>query len=188
MQKSRCISIVCRQDGFGIKISLWTKAEFSHIQSCGYAGVYPQRLAKMGCGGGFFAVNPHCEGWGRSLSGRSRCLLHRSGHCNQTTIFRAGPGPLLPRFLLNGFAVPPGIVVNVFFGVFASFWLLQVRDAVFCRFTKELYIKIVVIVNAEISVDKSLFFNRINCLHAKKILHKRCIGQGAKLYKITSLA
>ena len=37
----------------------------------------------------------------------------------------------------------------------------------FYRFTIDLYIKIVVIVNADFSVDKSLFFNRINRLRAK---------------------
>ncbi len=37
----------------------------------------------------------------------------------------------------------------------------------FYRFTIDLYIKIVVIVNAVFSVDKSLFFNRINRLREK---------------------
>lgn len=31
---------------FGIKVRLWTKAVFSHISSCGYAGSYPHRLSE----------------------------------------------------------------------------------------------------------------------------------------------
>jgi len=31
---------------FGIKVRVWTKDEFSHISSCGYAGSYPHQLSK----------------------------------------------------------------------------------------------------------------------------------------------
>ena len=72
--------------------------------------------------------------------------------------------------------------------VFACFLKLSPDFRVFHRFTIDLYIKIVVIVNADFSVDKSLFFNRINRLRAKKSLHKPCITEGAKLYKMAAFA
>ena len=31
---------------FGINSRVWTKDEFSHISSCGYAGSYPHQLSK----------------------------------------------------------------------------------------------------------------------------------------------
>lgn len=72
--------------------------------------------------------------------------------------------------------------------VFACFLKLSPDFRVFHRFTIDLYIKIVVIVNADFSVDKSIFFNRINRLREKKSLHKPCIGKGAKLYKMAAFA
>ena len=67
----------------------------------------------------------------------------------------------------DGLAVARDVAVGFFFDVFACF-LEESRDfRFFCRFTIDLYIKIVVIVNAFFSVDKSLFFNRINRLRAK---------------------
>ena len=50
-------------------------------------------------------------------------------------------------------------VLHVFFEISADFRF-------FYRFTIDLYIKIVVIVNASFSVDKSFFFNRIKRLRA----------------------
>ena len=47
IQKSRRTSIVSSEDLFGIKIELWTKIDFSHISSCGYAGTYPQWLTEI---------------------------------------------------------------------------------------------------------------------------------------------
>ena len=91
------------------------------------------------------------------------------------------------RIPADGLAVTVSVAVNVFFcALFAGFWKKRRRSRFFCRFTIDSYIKIVVIVNAALSVDKSLFFNRINCLHAKKSLHKACIAEGAKLYKISA--
>ena len=51
--------------------------------------------------------------------------------------------------------------------LFACFLKISPDFRFFYRFTIDLYIKIVVIVNADFSVDKSLFFNRINRLRAK---------------------
>ena len=59
------------------------------------------------------------------------------------------------------------VAVGFFFDGFACFLEISPHFRFFCRFTIDLYIKIVVIVNAFFSVDKSLFFNRINRLHAK---------------------
>jgi len=92
-----------------------------------------------------------------------------------------------PRIPADGLAVAVSIVVNVFFFAMCGFWKKTAAFAFFCRFTIDSYIKIVVIVNADLSVDKSFFFNRINRLRAKKSLHKACIAEGAKLYKISAL-
>jgi len=50
---------------------------------------------------------------------------------------------------------------------FARFLKISPDFCFFYRFTIDLYIKIVVIVNAVFSVDKSLFFNRIKRLREK---------------------
>ena len=54
-----------------------------------------------------------------------------------------------------------------FLEIFAGLVKVSPQFAVFDRFTIDLYIKIVVIVNAGFSVDKSLFFNRIKRLREK---------------------
>ena len=60
------------------------------------------------------------------------------------------------------------VAVGFFFGMlFACFLKISADFRFFYRFTIDLYIKIVVIVNAVFSVDKSLFFNRINRLREK---------------------
>lgn len=64
-------------------------------------------------------------------------------------------------------AVGRDVAVGFFFDGFACLLEISPEFRFFCRFTIDLYIKIVVIVNAVFSVDKSLFFNRINRLHAK---------------------
>ena len=68
----------------------------------------------------------------------------------------------------DGLAVARDVAVGFFFGMlFACFLKISPDFSFFYRFTIDLYIKIVVIVNAFFSVDKSIFFNRINCLRAK---------------------
>ena len=57
--------------------------------------------------------------------------------------------------------------LTFFLTVFACFWEISPDFRFFCRFTIDLYIKIVVIVNAFFSVDKSSFFNKINRLRTK---------------------
>ena len=60
------------------------------------------------------------------------------------------------------------VAVGFFFEMlFACSLKISPDFGFFYRFTIDLYIKIVVIVNAVFSVDKSLFFNRINRLHEK---------------------
>ena len=60
-----------------------------------------------------------------------------------------------------------GVAVGFFFAFFACFLEISPDFRFFCRFTIDLYIKIVVIVNAFFSVDKSSFFNRIKRLREK---------------------
>ena len=70
-------------------------------------------------------------------------------------------------FLEDGVAVGRAVAVGFFLMLFARFLEISADFRFVCRFTIDLYIKIVVIVNAVFSVDKSLFFNRIKRLHQK---------------------
>lgn len=74
----------------------------------------------------------------------------------------------IPRITEDGFAVIASIVVNVFFAGSPGL-LREVHPRRFFFGLQQIYIKkIVVIVNAASSVDKSLFFNRIKYLRLKK--------------------
>ena len=91
--------------------------------------------------------------WQLSLSDHGRCSFANVGI------------EVIPE---DGLAVGRDVVVGFFFEMlFACFLKISPDFRFFYRFTIDLYIKIVVIVNAVFSVDKSFFFNRINRLRAK---------------------
>lgn len=91
--------------------------------------------------------------WQLSLSDHGRCSFANVG-IQVIPGRRFGSGSRCRRWLFLGM-------------LFACFLKLSPDFRFFYRFTIDLYIKIVVIVNAVFSVDKSLFFNRIKRLRAK---------------------
>ena len=91
--------------------------------------------------------------WQLSLSDHGCCSCANAG-IEVIPARRFGSGARCRRWLFLGM-------------LFACFLKISPDFRFFYRFTIDLYIKIVVIVNADFSVDKSLFFNRINRLRAK---------------------